>query len=254
MGMGPGDTAGPAADRGSGTRPNSGVAATSTSPRGGAGVPIIETIVSPFHCLYQDALELHTQSRLRASRSEAEASRLARSAVLAYLAAAEALAHQAVAELASPALTGGRLADPDCPRPLAEIWAILPALSLSGPVAVFDPEAAPWPAFRELLALREGWLYPGAAAARRAYYIASGKDGAYEPLAPHQAAAVPGLAPDRLRFPRTGLPRDPYALRPAHLDTVRAVLDAAVTDLDRRMAGALMRDGRHRVEPVRLLP
>jgi hypothetical protein len=235
MGMRPGDTA-----------PSSRDAAV--------GVPIIETIVSPFRCLYQDALELHTRSRLLAGRSEGEASRLARSAVLAYLAAAEALAHQAAVELAAPALTDGRLADPDRPRALAEIWAILPALALSGPVAAFDPEAAPWPAFRELLALREGWLYPGPAASRRAYYIASGQDGAYEPLAPHQAAAVPGLAPDRLRFPRTGLPRDPYALRPAHLDTVRAVLDAAVTDLDRRMAGALTRDGRHRVEPVRLLP
>ena len=43
---------------------------------------IIETVVSPFHCLYQDALEFHKQSHLRLARSEAESSRLARAALL----------------------------------------------------------------------------------------------------------------------------------------------------------------------------
>ena len=32
---------------------------------------VIETVVSPFHCLYQDALHFHTQSRLAASEAEA---------------------------------------------------------------------------------------------------------------------------------------------------------------------------------------
>jgi hypothetical protein len=242
--MDPGDTVGPGADRGG--------PGVMRPPATGPAVvgPVVETIVSPFHCLYQDALELHTQSRLRAARSEGEASRLARAAVLAYLAAAEALAHQAAAELAAPALAA-RLADPSRPLPLTEVWAALPALALVGPVAALDPDAAPWPAFRELLALRDAWLYPGPAASRRAYYVASGRDGSFEPLDPRQAAAVAGLTPDLLKFHRTGLPRDPYALRPDHLDTVRAVLDAAVADLDRRLAGALTRDGRHRVEPVR---
>ena len=40
---------------------------------------VIETAVCPFHCLYQDALSFHTQSRL--ARSESEASRIARAAV-----------------------------------------------------------------------------------------------------------------------------------------------------------------------------
>ncbi|MDR3633088.1 MAG: hypothetical protein P4L84_04575 [Isosphaeraceae bacterium] len=43
---------------------------------------VIETIVSPFHCLYQDALHFHTQSQLRLPRSESEASRLARASLL----------------------------------------------------------------------------------------------------------------------------------------------------------------------------
>ena len=35
-------------------------------------------------------------------------------------------------------------------------------------------------------------------------------------------------APDRLTFPRTGLPRDPYALRPRHLDTARSKGDVLI--------------------------
>jgi hypothetical protein len=63
---------------------------------------VIETVVSPFHCLYQDALYFHTQSQLWLARSEGESSRLARAALLLYLASAEALVHQAAVELARP--------------------------------------------------------------------------------------------------------------------------------------------------------
>ena len=61
---------------------------------------VIETVFSPFHCLYQDALYFHTQSRL--ARSESEASRLARAALLLYVSSAEALVHQAAEELGRP--------------------------------------------------------------------------------------------------------------------------------------------------------
>jgi hypothetical protein len=59
--------------------------------------------------------------------------------------------------------------------------------------------------------------------------------------------------PSRLAFPRTGLPRDPYALRPHHLDAARAILDAAIEALDRRMSGELTKGQRHRREPVRVV-
>src|SRR5262245_65931237 len=35
---------------------------------------VVETVISPFHCLYQDALAFHTQSRL--ARSESDASQI----------------------------------------------------------------------------------------------------------------------------------------------------------------------------------
>jgi hypothetical protein len=215
---------------------------------------VIETLYSPFHCLYQDALYFHTQSRL--ARSDSEASRLARSALLLYLSSAEALVHQAAEELGRLELRG-LIADPSRPLPLAESWRLLPAIVAEPgvPTGPFDPEAPPWPQFVELLMLRTSWAYPGPAPARRAFYRSARRDGEYEPMQPHQVPA--GLrritSPDRLAFPRTGLPRDPYALRPRHLDTARGVLDAAIEALDRRMGGTLTKGQRHRREPVRLV-
>jgi len=218
---------------------------------------VIETVVSPFHCLYQDALHFHTQSKLALPRSESEASRLARAALLLYLDAAAALVHQAAGELGRPELAA-LLADPKRPMPPLDAWRLLPAAvaGLGSPDAVaatVDAESAPWPQIGELLELRTSWVYPGPASQRRAYYRSAQRDGDYEPMQPHQAPAALGLRPDHLAFPRTGLPRDPYALRPKHLDTARGILDAAIEALDKRLAGALTRHSRHRVEPVRVV-
>jgi hypothetical protein len=215
---------------------------------------VIETVYSPFHCLYQDALHFHTESRL--ARSESEASRLARAALVLYVASAEALVHQAAAELGRTELCG-LIADPSRPLPLAEAWRLLPAI-VAEPgtaIAAYDPQSPPWPQFAELLMLRTAWAYPGPAATRRAFYRSARRDGDYEPIEPHQipAGLRPSVSPDRLAFPRTGLPRDPYALRPRHLDTARGILDAAIEALDRRMGGVLTSGQRHRREPVRVV-
>src|SRR4051794_18679710 len=99
---------------------------------------IIETVVSPFHCLYQDALHFHTQSQLRLGRSESEASRLARGSLLLYIASAEALVHQAALELGRPELTA-MVADPARPLPLAEAWRLLPTIVAEGAGRSLDP-------------------------------------------------------------------------------------------------------------------
>ncbi|APW63568.1 hypothetical protein [Paludisphaera borealis] len=233
-----------------------GGALSETDPIETGGDPgwVVETVVSPFHCLYQDALHFHTQSRL--AFSEAEASRLARAALMLYIAAAEALVRQAAVELGRPELRG-LLADPSRPLPLAEAWRLLPSIiSEPGtPTRPFSPEAPPWPQFTELLMLETSWVYPGHPSTRRAYYRSSRRDGDYEPLEPHQ---IPPplrrtLRTESLHYPRTGLPRDPYALRPRHLDTARGVLDAAIEALDRRMGGVLCQGQRHRREPTQVV-
>lgn len=223
------------------------------------GSAIVETVVCPFHCLYQDALYFHKQSKLRQARSDAEAGRLARAALLLYVSSAEALIHQAAAELARPEWARW-LTDPSRPLPLAEAWSILPALVPNGggssAFGAFEPDAPPWPQFAELIALRDSWTYPGPPESRRAFYRPTAVDGgSFEPLEPRDLPER-GRGPLKtadLVYAKTGLPRDPYALRPVHLDTVRGILDAAVEALDRRLSGALTREQRHRNEPTRLL-
>ena len=222
------------------------------APDPGASGQVIETTVSPFHCLYQDALWLHTQSHLRLARSESEASRLARAALLLYLQAAEALVHQAAVELGRPELAH-LLGDPSRPLSLLEAWALLPAIAAEEPPPALDREAPPWPQFAELLALRDAWSYPGPSSSRRTYYGAAPDGSSFEPIDPRRVPDGLDLPSDRLCFSRTGLPRDPYALRPRHLDTARGVLDQAIAALDHRLDGALTRDARHRTEPVRVV-
>ena len=163
------------------------------------------------------------------ARSEGASSRLARAALLLYVASAEALVHQAAAELARPELAK-LVADPSRPLPPLDAWRLLPAIIGQGATGSGDPDSAPWPQFAELLALRTSWAYPGTPSNRRAYYRSSKTGADFEPLQPHQLSHEMGVSPDALHYPRTGLPRDPYALYgPHHLDTARgAFLDAAI--------------------------
>ncbi len=244
--MRPGDL-GP--DSAAATAPSRAIATVPTRP---PGPVIVETIVSPFHCLYQDALFFHTQSARKLATSESEASRLARAAFLLYLDALEALVHQAAIELGRAELAS-LMTDPERPLPLGQVWRLLPSIVVDGMGCSGDLNAPPWPQFAELLALRTAWTYPGPAPERATYYRSDREDGSYEPLGPHEAPAELGLRSERVAFPRTGLPRDPYAIRPHHLDTARSVVDAAIEALDRRLEGALTRGGRHRREPVRVV-
>jgi hypothetical protein len=211
---------------------------------------MIETIVSPFHCLYNDALHFHTESRLKDHESKALGSRYARASLSLYLDSASALVHQAAVELGRPELWP-LVADPSRPLPLSEVWRILPSIVGEGPAGPFRPDQAPWPQFTELIALRLSWIYPGQPGQRKAYYKQSNFDGSFEVLQPHESQTMGGPKAEQLVWPRTGLPRDPYALRPHHLDTARKVLDSAIDALDRRLYGALTRENRHRREPVR---
>ena len=228
---------------------------TATAVGGGSGM-ILETVVSPFHCLYQDALEFHKQSHLRRPRSESEASRLARAALVLYVAAAESLVHQAAAELGRPELAR-LVGDPSATVALARRLAA--AAGVGGGArrtARATRKRGPGRSSRSCWPCGSDWSYPGPEADRRAYdRLGAGADdcGEFEPLEPHEVPPGLDLPPERLVYPRTGLPRDPYALRPHHLDTARGVLDAAIAALDRLLDGALTRNGRHRREPVRVV-
>ena len=215
---------------------------------------VIETVVCPFHCLYQDALSFHTQSRL--ARSESEASRIARAALLLYVSSAEALVHQAALELGRAELRG-MLVDPDRPISLFEAWRVLPAIAAE-PGTYGTPvrsRGAPVAAVRRAALAQKLVGLPGPARRASAFTDRTAATAITNHCKPHEVpeGLRQAAVTSRLAFPRTGLPRDPYALRPHHLDAARGILDAAIEALDRRMAGALTRGQRHRREPVRVV-
>ena len=115
----------------------------------------------------------HTQSRL--ARSESEASRLARAALLLYVSSAEALVHQAAEELGRPELKS-LLADPVtsvtalskrggyCRQLLVSSARRLDRLIRKPPRGRSSPSCS---------LLRASWAYPGPAPRRRAFYRSS---------------------------------------------------------------------------------
>ena len=150
-----------------GSRERHGMTTASLAPPEAA--QLIETIVSPFHCLYNDASLFIRRAGSRSFRRRGESPGEGLVAPLRF--GAEALVHQAAEELGRPELRG-LLADPSRPLPLAEAWRLLPAIVLEpeGPVSSrpFEPESPPWPQFVELLMLRTSWSYPGEPANHRA--------------------------------------------------------------------------------------
>ena len=191
------------ADGGVGLAPAEACGRGSLRPQ--ADTPVIMTEVSPFHCLYSDALDFHSQSRQMMAKSVGSASRLARASILLYIEAVESLIHQAAVELGRPDLAP-LVGDATRPLPLADAWKLLPAIVADGSVAG-DPDAPPWPQFAELLTVRAAWSYPGPAHKRRAYYRAAYPGADFEPLQPHQIP--PGLS-DHCRY--LALPEDRASL------------------------------------------
>ena len=217
----------------------------------GAEDRVLETEVSPFHCLYQDALHFHSQSQLRLARSENEASRLARGA--AALRGERRGAGASGGGRAGPARAGRAGRRPEPPAAAGRRLAAPARDRGRGPRRAVRPRGAPLAAVRRAAGAADVVGLP------RPRVEAAGLlplDRPRRLLRTARAAPDPprpGRDPRALHFPRTGLPRDPYALRPRHLDTARGVLDAAIEALDRRLGGALVRDGRHRKEPVRVV-
>ena len=163
---------------------------------------LIVTEVSPFHCLYQDALEFHSQSRLMLARSESGSSRLARAALLLYGRLGRV-----------PGPSGGRrswagLSLPRCwptpsrPLPLEDAWRLLPAIAGQGATASGDPSAPPWAAVRRAARAPDP---PGRIPVRRSiaepYYRAPRPDADFEPLQPHQIPAGAAVTAGDLLYP-----------------------------------------------------
>ena len=86
----------------------------------------------------------------------------------------------------------------------------LPALVNDGPASPMQPEQPPWPQFAELLALRDAWAYPGGVRGGRItdrHAKTRPMNRCFSIKCPRRSACS-----HQFTYPRTGLPRDPYAL------------------------------------------
>ena len=214
---------------------------------------VIETIVCPFHCLYQDALSFHTQSRL--ARSESEASRFARAALLLYVWSERPWFGRPRASWAAPELRG-ILVDPDRPLPLLEAWRLLPAIAA-------EPGAM---CLHSSMTCRPGRSSPSCSRSEihgpipdprteHGLIMRARPDSDYEPLQAHQV-------PDELRavIAPTALPFPSLACL-AILTLFAHIIStlAAPSSMRRsrrsiaRMGSALTQGKRHRREPVRVV-
>ena len=157
--------------------------------------------------------------------------------------------HQAAVELGQQELAP-LIADPQRPVPLGEAWRLLPGARERRPGGSDATGATAVAAVRRIAGdpRRLG-------VSRHSSRAASGcidrrdKTRPMNRCSPIKRSGA-DLATDQLTYPRTGLPENPYALRPHHLDTAHGVLDAALESIDRRLSGALTRGQRPRREPV----
>ena len=184
-------------------------------------------------------------------RSEAEASRFARASLMLYLASAEALVHQAAAELGHPDLAR-LVCDPHRPLPLADAWGLLPAVmpGIRSPSTTPAPRPGPsspnsWPCAPPgptPAANRPAALLPPAPrfGRLRAPRTSPG------PARPGPLARPPRLPPHRI----TPRPLRPPPPTPRHHPQHPRLRHRR----PQQTAGwSLTRNGRHRREPVRVL-
>ena len=189
-------------------RPRRAAGAQRPSPAGAAAGRaagwVIETVVSPFHCLYQDALHFHTQSRLAAAavreRGEPAGPRGAAAVPGRRRGAGPPGGRRARPPRADRPCSPTRAARSPWPTPGGSCRRSSP----TGPPARSTRTRPPGRSSPSCWRLRTSWAYPGPAADRRAYYRSPRRDGDYEPLQPHQAppglgrpGRPPELPPDR---------------------------------------------------------
>ena len=178
---------------------------------------VIETVVSPFHCLYQDALHFHTQSQPGAVGGRGEPAGTGGAAAL--LSSAEALVHQAAVELGRPELAE-LAADPPPPAPGRCLAAPARDRGRPGVHPPYDP-GPPLAPVRRAAGARTSWAYPGPPRPDGPITARPGGRG-YEPLEPHQVPPALAVPPtERSPYPAPACPATHTPCGPA-ISTPRA--------------------------------
>jgi len=208
------------------------------NPNSQSDAYIFSTVVNSFHYLYSDAEHMLKLIRSLDESSDFDTVRLSRSAILLYIFSLEALINRAIA-----AFLPEKLMDFFIEReekfPTADKWQLLPLLLDNDPSKKFDKSSYPWSHFVELVGLRNDYVHPKHD--RKAYYrvLTSHQ---FKPLDWKEIPQDLYVSEDSIIYRQTRIPKDPYAVRPKHVEVVKKVIDDMISALDELMDGSLSKE------------
>jgi hypothetical protein len=196
-------------------------------------VYVFKSHINSFHYLYQDAEFFHAQAKL--SGAGFESVRAARTALLLYILSLEGLVNRAL-EAFLPEPQRQFFINREERFSLEDKWQLLPLMAGEGGPRAFDKSADVWARFVELIRIRNEFVHPKHD--RPAYYeaITATK---WTALSFKKIPGGLGVKETDIIYRQTQIPRDPYAVRPEHVDTAKAAVDAIVSSLDEHLGGRL---------------
>jgi hypothetical protein len=199
---------------------------------------VFHTLINSYHYLYQDAEYLRSMASLPEMVGRFERVRICRTAIILYVLSLEGLINRAMDHFLPPPLRDFYL-EREEKLSLEDKWLLLPLLVSKGHTAHFVRSRYPWSHFTELVRLRNEFVHPKHD--RPAYYRVK-RSHEWEPLEYKKLPKDMGVPEANVVYRQTQIPRDPYALKPTHLETAKRVTDDVITELDRLLDGKIKAD------------
>jgi len=210
---------------------------------------IFRSYVNSFAYLYQDASYLHEISKKPAVAKSFERVQLCRTALLVYVFSLEGLINRAL-DFFTPAHLREFVLKREDRLGIEDKWQLLPLVVSEK--ETFDISKYPWSHFSELVSIRNDFVHPKHD--RPAYYKAvSSHD--WKPLSWKEIPKDLSIREKDVIYRQTQIPKDPYAIRPEHIDKVKKVVDDTVMELDRLLGGKITQnDWLHKDEMKLIYP
>ena len=198
---------------------------------------VFKSHINSFHYLYQDAEYFHAQAKL--PNSGFKSVQASRTALLLYILSLEGLINRAL-EAFLPEPQRQFFIEREERFSLEDKWQLLPLMAGHDGPRAFDKSDQVWARFVELIRIRNEFVHPKHD--RPAYYEALTAT-RWTALSWKKVPEGLGVKETDIIFRQTHIPRDPYAVRPEHVDTAKAAVDAIVVKLDEHLGGRLSADG-----------
>jgi hypothetical protein len=208
---------------------------------------LFKTEINSFHYLYQDAEYLLSAARLPEIKGTFQETRVARSALILYILSLEGLINRALDHFI-PAPIHDFLMDREEKFSTVDKWRLLPLIA-ADPSTDLDLGCYPWSHLAELIKVRNDYVHPKHD--RMAYYeFLSAAN--FQHLDWKSIPEDCGLKEKDLVYGQTKLPKDPYGFSLAHLEVVKKIVDDTIAELDKMLAGKILKDNWARSDQMKL--